>query len=126
VATTAPAKKPAAPAATATNTTTTTAPPKQKTVVPEGGSTNAGQQLSPGISNDQAMHQRQNTAQLLDSTDANLKSVTRALSSDEQAIVQQIRNYMQQSRAATTDGDIERAYNLAMKAHLLSDELVKR
>ncbi len=41
-------------------------------------------------------------------------------------MVAQIRNYMTQSRAATTDGDLLRANNLAVKAHLLTDELIKR
>ena len=30
------------------------------------------------------------------------------------------------SRSATKDGDYERAYNLATKAHLLSDALLKK
>ncbi len=95
-------------------------------VVPEGGTENPSTQLSAGIPHDEAQHQQQTTAQLLATTDANLKSITRSLSSDEQAMVQQIRNYMDQSRLATKEGDLERAHNLALKAHLLSDELVKR
>jgi len=97
-----------------------------KTVVPEGGTQPSTSQLSPAVPNDQAVQQRQNTNQLLESTDYNLKSITRSLSADEQAIVQHIHSYMQQSRDATRDGDTERAYNLALKAHLLCDELMKR
>jgi hypothetical protein len=67
-----------------------------------------------------------NTAQLLDATEFNLKSLARALNADEQAMVSHIRSFEQQSRAAIAEGDTVRAYNLAMKAHLLSDELVKR
>jgi hypothetical protein len=52
--------------------------------------------------------------------------VTRSLSNDEQAMVAHIRSYMKQSQNATGDGDLERAYNLALKARLLSDELVKK
>jgi outer membrane biosynthesis protein TonB len=96
-----------------------------KTVVPEGGTQPATPQLSASMSHDQVIHQKLNTNQLLEATDYNLKSVTRALSADEQAMVQHIRSYMQQARDATKDGDTERAYNLALKAHLLSDELVK-
>jgi hypothetical protein len=95
-------------------------------VVSDGGTQPATPQLSPSIPRDQAIHQKLNTSQLLDATDYNLKSVSRALSTDEQAMVQHIRNYMQQARDASKEGDTERAYNLAMKAHLLSDELVKR
>jgi hypothetical protein len=35
----------------------------------------------------------------------------------------QIRSYMQQAKEASASGDLERAYNLAVKAHLLSNEL---
>jgi hypothetical protein len=74
---------------------------------------------------DRAIHQKLNTNQLLEATDYNLKSIARVLNADEQAMLQHIRSYMQQSRDATKDGDTERAYNLALKAHLLSDELIK-
>ena len=56
----------------------------------------------------------QNTEQLLQAAEGNLRKVTR-----------QVRNYIAQSRSASQDGDLERAYNLAMKASLLSGELAK-
>lgn len=96
-----------------------------KTVVPEGGTQPATSQLSASMPHDQAIHQKLNTNQLLEATDYNVKSIARALNADEQAMVQHIRSYMQQSRDAIKDGDTERAYNLALKAHLLSDELIK-
>jgi hypothetical protein len=68
---------------------------------------------------------RQNTGQLLDATESNLKKLTRQLSDNEQATVRQIRTYILQAKAAVNDGDLERAYNLATKANLLSNELVK-
>src|SRR3954447_25539239 len=68
---------------------------------------------------------RQNTGQLLDATESNLKKLTRQLSDNEQATVRQIRTYIVQAKAAVNDGDLERAYNLATKANLLSNELVK-
>lgn len=40
-------------------------------------------------------------------------------------MVAQIKDYMAQSRKATADADHVRAHNLALKARLLSDELVK-
>jgi len=124
---TAPAAKPKKPP-----TARKAAPPPEKpaekpsrTVVNEGGSQPPAPQLSASIPRDTAIHQKSNTAQLLEATDYNLKSITRQLSSDEKAMVEHIRSYMQQSRNATKEGDTERAYNLALKAHLLSDELVK-
>jgi hypothetical protein len=38
----------------------------------------------------------------------------------------QIREFISQSRKATTENDPERAHNLAVKARVLSDELVKQ
>ncbi|MGA2990172.1 MAG: hypothetical protein ABSD88_06825 [Candidatus Korobacteraceae bacterium] len=67
----------------------------------------------------------QNTEQLLQAAESNLRRVTRALSDGEQAMIQQVRNYISQSRTAAHDGDLERAYNLANKANLLSVELAK-
>ena len=83
-------------------------------------------QLSAGLSRDDILHRKYTTAQLLESTEFNLKGLNRTLSADEQAIVQHIRSYVQQAREATGSGDVERAYNLAVKAHLLCDELIKR
>jgi hypothetical protein len=71
------------------------------------------------------IHDKLSTEQLLQTTDDNLKSIKRQLTLEEQAQVVQIRNFMAQSRAATTDSDLVRARNLALKAHLLSDELVR-
>jgi predicted ATPase len=70
--------------------------------------------------------QKQTTAELLAATAKNLKSVNRKLNHDEQAMVAQIKTYIDQSRKATSDNDFERAYNLANKARLLSDALVKK
>ena len=83
-------------------------------------------QLTASVSHNDALQQKLDTQRLLDTTESNLRSLARTLSSDEQVTVAHIRSYMQQSKNATTDGDLERAYNLALKAHLLSDELVKK
>jgi len=74
---------------------------------------------------DQELHARGDADQLLRATEQNLASIHRTLSTDEQEIVQQIRVYMQQSRNATGNGDYTMARNLAFKAHLLSDDLVR-
>lgn len=96
-----------------------------KTVVTEGGTQPATPQLSASMPHNQAIDKKLNTNQLLEATDYNLKNIARALNADEQAMLQHIRSYMQQARDAAKDGDTERAYNLALKAHLLSDELKK-
>ena len=74
----------------------------------------------------QLSQQKQTTTQLLDETEKTLNGLNRTLSHDEEEIVNQIRSYVGQSRNATKDGDFERAYNLATKAHLLSDALAKK
>jgi len=83
-------------------------------------------QLTASVSHNDALHQKVDTQQLIDTTEGTLRGLNRSLSDDEQAMVAHIRSYIQQSKNATTDGDLERAYNLALKAHLLSDELVKK
>lgn len=83
-------------------------------------------QLTASVSHNDALQQKVDTQQLIDATENNLRGLTRSLSNDEQVMVAHIRSYMQQSKNAITDGDLERAYNLALKAHLLSDELVKK
>lgn len=99
---------------------------RDKTVVTEGGDTGTTEQLSAGIPEDAATQQRRSTAHLRETTESNLRSINRQLNSDEQAIIQQVKMFLSQSRAADSDGDIERAYRLALKAQLLSEELAKR
>jgi hypothetical protein len=77
------------------------------------------------MTNQQAERERQQTTSLLGSAESNLSNIHRSLSVDEQNMISQIRNYIAQSRKAMTDGDLERAYNLANKANLLSSELMK-
>jgi hypothetical protein len=97
-----------------------------RTSAPPGPSLPVPGQLSAALSQDAALSRKFTTAQLLEATEHNLKGLTRSLNGDEQAVLRNIRSYVQQARSATDIGDVERAYNLALKAHLLSDELVKR
>jgi outer membrane biosynthesis protein TonB len=92
---------------------------------PPNGGTEGGAQLAAGLPARETLQQRQDAAQLRTSAENTVKGLNRTLSADEQAMVQQIHSYLQQSRAAETEGDTERAYNLAYKAHLLCDELNK-
>jgi hypothetical protein len=98
----------------------------EKKVVRNGGTADPAVQLGPSVSAEQASSERQNTAQLLAATDANLKQISsRAMNSSQQDSISQIRKYMEQAKAAEEAGDVQRAYNLASKARLLSDDLVK-
>jgi hypothetical protein len=96
-----------------------------KVIVQQGGEPTGTVQIS-AAGPDEDVRSRQTIEQLLQSTDTNLRSISRQLDDNERAMVEQIRTYMAQARTASTDGDLTRANNLALKAHLLSDELVKR
>lgn len=102
------------------------APPKTVVKPDAAETTSASGQISPSLSNAEVAHNQVTTEQLLQSTETNLNGIKRQLSQDEQAIVTQIRDFMNQSRQATKANDLTRAYNLALKARLLSDDLAKR
>lgn len=65
------------------------------------------------------------TDQLLQTAQTNLNNIKRDLSQDEKDMVTQIKAFITQSREASKNNDQVRAYNLANKARLLSDALVK-
>jgi uncharacterized FlaG/YvyC family protein len=78
-----------------------------------------------GGTDEQTVHQR-STDQLTAATEENLKKVTgRQLNPNQKEMVSQIKQFMDESKTAVAAGDLERGHNLALKAHLLSDELVK-
>jgi hypothetical protein len=83
-------------------------------------------QISAGPTTADAAHSQISTEQLLQSAEANLNGITRQLSKDEDAMRTQIKEFINQSRKATTENDLARAHTLAVKARLLSDELVKQ
>jgi hypothetical protein len=82
-------------------------------------------QISAEVPQPAANLRRQQTESLLQAAEWNLKRVNRTLTDGEESMQHQVRNFITQSRLALTDGDVERAYNLATKASLLSQELVK-
>ncbi len=97
-----------------------------KVVIRNGGAKDDVIHLSPGGTREQEAHNRENTEQLLATTDENLKRLSgRQLSSAEQSTVDQIHSYMRQAKSAADSGDLARAHTLAFKAHLLSDDLAK-
>jgi len=83
-------------------------------------------QISPGPTPADAAHSQASTDQLLQSAETNLNSITRQLSKDEEAMRAQIKEFINQSHKATTENDPARAHNFAVKARLLSDDLVKQ
>jgi len=83
-------------------------------------------QISPGPTPADGTHSQTSTDQLLQGAEANLNSITRQLSKDEEAMRTQIKEFITQSRKATAENDPARAHNLAVKARLLSDDLVRQ
>ncbi len=99
--------------------------PPPKKVVRNGGSDEPAVQLTGGTPAEQSVHQR-STEELTFATEENLKRIAgRQLSPGQQEMVNQINQFLDQSKTAVAAGDLERGHNLALKAHLLSDELVK-
>lgn len=83
-------------------------------------------QLVPGLSKQQASQQLNNTNELLDATDVNLKKISgQQLTTSQQETLKQIKSYMQKAKEAVGVGDVQGAHNLAFKANLLSQELAK-
>jgi hypothetical protein len=82
--------------------------------------------IAPAISASDAVRDQTAAEQLLRNTETNLTSIgKRQLSTDEDAVVSQIKNFITQSRQALKDNDPARARNLALKANLLSNDLTK-
>jgi hypothetical protein len=102
-------------------------PPKRSVVPAEKTEppTSIGQ-ISPGPTPIDTAHSQTSTDQLLQGAEANLNSITRQLSKEEEAMRTQIKEFIKQSRTATTENDPARAHTLAVKARLLSDDLVKQ
>jgi hypothetical protein len=100
--------------------------PPPKVVVRNGGSDEPTVELKGDTSADKASYERSTTEQLSAGTEENLKKIAgQELTSSQQEIVNQVKQFMEQSKAAIAAGDLERGHNLAVKAHVLSEELVK-
>src|SRR5579863_2616186 len=96
----------------------------EKKVVQNGGTAEPKVDLSSGANQQQASEQAKRADDLLTRSDANLKKISgRQLSASQEDTVKQIQSYIDQAKKAASDGDVQRAYNLAVKANLLSAEL---
>lgn len=83
-------------------------------------------QLAGGAAGSQTANQRDTANQMLGTTQENLKKIAgRQLTTNQQDMVNQIRQFMNQSKDAADAGDLDRARTLAWKAQLLSEDLIK-
>ncbi len=79
----------------------------------------------PGMTEEEANRQRQSSEELLAATETNLKRLEgRKINPKQLDTIGQIHYYMDGARSALKDGDTQRAHTLALKAQLLSDDLV--
>jgi hypothetical protein len=122
------------PPATVANNTGTPAPPPPatittpsgKVIVPEGSTGEPTGQISTTMPVSKENETKLNTERSLQTTEKDLKAITWAPSADQRNMMEQIKTYISQSRSANTEGDVLRASNLAQKARLLCDELLKK
>jgi hypothetical protein len=99
--------------------------PPAKIIVRQGGTTEPRIQLAGGPTPAEAARKRDAVNQLLGTTNQNLKKTAGwQLSTSQKDTVTQTRQFIEQSKAAMADGDLERARTLAWKAELLSEDLV--
>jgi hypothetical protein len=97
----------------------------KKIVVKEGGASETPTQVTPKIEPGKANYERQSTTGLIAAAEANLERLKDyRLSRDQKATVEQIRLFVKQAREANSAADFERAHTLALKARVLSDDLL--
>jgi hypothetical protein len=100
--------------------------PPKKVIVRQGSTSDPSIEVVGGAEGRQASDERNTAIQMLETTETNLKKVEGTqLDSNQQDMVKQVREFMDQSRAATSAGDLDQARTLALKAQLLSEELVR-
>jgi hypothetical protein len=124
-----PAGQPGSAATPSDPPATASAPtpcPPPKVIVRQGGASEPSIQLAGGTPGDQTSHTLDTAKRMLGSTEANLKKIAgRQLTPNQQEMVNQIHQFIDQSKTAVDAGDLDRARTLAWKAQLLSEELVK-
>ncbi len=118
-----PKPKPRKPAARKPEPTKPAEQPKPEPVIPAAPDHSV--QITADVPRAAVQSQKQNTEQLLRDSEGKLAGIQRSLGESEQGMLRQARNYITQSNQALQSGEIERAYNLAVKANLLSNELTR-
>jgi len=122
-----PKKSPASPVVAHKKKHKTAAQTPHNVVVQNGSTSDPSIQVSTSLSPEQASREKQDTAGLLAKADANLRGLSgHQLNASQQDTSAQVRSYIQQAKAAEASGDLQGAHNLAVKAVLLSNELVQK
>lgn len=109
----------------AASTTPSRCPPT-KVIVRQGSTTEPSIQVVGGAGGSQASDERNTATKMLETTEGNLKQIEGSqLDSNQQEMIKQVRQFMDQSKAASSSGDLDQARTLAWKAQMLSEELLK-
>ncbi len=118
------AKQGASADASVSNSAAAKSCPPPKKVVRNGGSDEPAIKLTGDTVGGGEAAQQRSTEQLTSTAEANLKKISeRELKPSQKEMVNQIQQFLQQSKAATAAGNLELAHNFAQKAQLLSEEL---
>jgi outer membrane biosynthesis protein TonB len=105
-----------------TSTNSGDTPPKK--VVSNGSTETPTTHLAPSMTDEQTAKTRAANTDLLAQAGANLQKVNgRTLTAEQEETAEQVRKFVEQSKAADQEGDLQRAGTLATKAKLLSDSL---
>lgn len=100
--------------------------PPKKVIVRQGSTTEPSIEVVGGAEGRQASDERNTAITMLETTEANLKKMEGTqLNSSQQDMIKQVRDFMDQSKAANSAGDLDQARTLALKAQLLSEELLR-
>ena len=99
----------------------------KKVVVRHGSVDEPTAQIVTGMPPEEANRLRQHAEQLLKSSEETLKGADqRGFDAQQAETVSQIHNYMEGARLALKEGDVSRGHTLALKAGLLTNDLLKR
>lgn len=100
--------------------------PPTKVIVRQGSTSEPSIELVGGAAGPQASDERNTANKMLETTETNLKKMEGSqLNSNQRDMIKQVRLFMDQSKAATSAGDLDQARTLAWKAQLLSEDLLK-
>jgi hypothetical protein len=100
--------------------------PPKKVIVRQGSTSEPSIEVVGGAGGRQASDERNTAIQMWETTEVNLKKIEgMQLNSNQQDMVKQVREFMDQSKAATSAGDLDQARTLAWKAQMLSEDLLK-
>ncbi len=97
-----------------------------KKIVRNGGVSDPEITFEPSMTPQRMLQEADETKQLIAGTETNLKLiVARGPDAERQDVIGEVKNYIGLARSSLDSGDVERAHKLAMKASVLTDDMVR-